>query len=202
MGPTKARSLIAFHAFTGCDQTSSFAGRGKKVAWTTWKVYDKITPAFFTLSSMPTEDILKEHMPTIERCVVLMYDRTSFCLTVNEAHKDLFTRKGQSIENIPPSYGALVEHTKRIAYQAGHCWGQSLTPEPILPSPSKWGWTRSDNELWQPYWTMLPEASKAIEQLIKGGCKLTNGCRGHCKCLKADLKCTSLCSEDSIRRDV
>ena len=25
-GPTKARSLIAFHAFTGCDQTSSFVG--------------------------------------------------------------------------------------------------------------------------------------------------------------------------------
>ena len=29
LGPTRAGSLIAFHVFTGCDQTSSFAGRGK-----------------------------------------------------------------------------------------------------------------------------------------------------------------------------
>ena len=133
-------------------------------------------------------------MPDIERFVALMYDRTSTSLTVNEARKDLFTRKGRSIENIPPTYGALVEHTKRVAYQAGYCWGQSLTPDPTLPSPAEWGWTRSAHGPWQPYWTMLPEASKAIQQLIKCGCKLTNGCRGHCKCVKAELKCTSLCS--------
>ena len=35
LGPTRAGSLIAFHAFTGCDQTSSFAGRGKSTAWAT-----------------------------------------------------------------------------------------------------------------------------------------------------------------------
>ena len=56
LGPTKARSLIAFHAFTGCDQTSSFAGIGKNTEWATWKVYDEITSAFVALSSMPTED--------------------------------------------------------------------------------------------------------------------------------------------------
>jgi len=138
LGPTKARSLIAFHAFTGCDQTSSFAGRGKNTAWATWKVYDEITSAFVALSSMPTEDRLKKIMPEIERFVALMYDRTSTCTTVNEARKDLFTRKGRSIENIPPTYGALVEHTKRVAYQAGYCWGQSLTPDPTLPSPAEW----------------------------------------------------------------
>ena len=112
-------------------------------------------------------------------------------------------RKGRSIENIPPTYGALVEHTKRVAYQAGYCWGQSLTPDPTLPSPAEWGWTRSANGPWQPNWTMLPEASKAIHQLIKCGCKLTNGCRGHCKCVKAELKSTSLCScNGDFERDI
>ena len=193
LGPTRAGSLIAFHAFTGCDQTSSFAGRGKNTAWATWKVFEEITPAFVALSSMPTEDRLKDMMPEIERFVTLMYDRTSTCTTVNEARKDLFTRKGRSIETIPPTYGALLEHTKRVAYQAGYCWGQTLTPNPTLPSPAEWGWARSANGQWQPYWTMLPEASKAIQQLIKCGCKLENGCRGRCKCAKAELKCTSLC---------
>ena len=143
-----------------------FAGRGKNTAWTTWKVCDEITSAFVALSSRPSEDRLMEIMPAIEHFVALMYDRTSTCITVNEARKDPFTRKGRSIETIPPTYGALVEHTKWVAYQAGSCWGQSLIPDPPLPSPAEWGWTRSDNGPWQPLWTKLPDASKAIQQLI------------------------------------
>ena len=49
-------------------------------------------------------------MPETERFVTLMYDRTSTCTTVNEARKDLFTMKERIIENIPPTYGALLEH--------------------------------------------------------------------------------------------
>ena len=78
LGPT-----IAFHAFTGCDQTSSFAGRDKTTVWATWKVLEEITPAFVALISMPTEDRLKDIMPEIERFVTLVYDRTSTCTTVN-----------------------------------------------------------------------------------------------------------------------
>ena len=32
LGPDKARALPMFHAITGCDTVSSFAGRGKKTA--------------------------------------------------------------------------------------------------------------------------------------------------------------------------
>ena len=39
---------------------------------------------------------------------------------------------------------ALVEHTKRAAYQAGHCWRQALVPSRVLPSPQEWGWTMDD----------------------------------------------------------
>ena len=108
-------------------------------------MFEEITPAFVALSSMPTEDQLKNMMPEIERFVTLMYDRMNTCTTVNEARKDLFTRKGRSIENIPPTYGALLEHTKWVAYQASYCWGQTLTPNPTLPSPAEWGWTKSAN---------------------------------------------------------
>jgi len=58
-------------------------------------VYDEITSAFVALSLVPTEDRLKEIMPEIEHFVALMYDRTSTSLTVNEARKDLFTRKDE-----------------------------------------------------------------------------------------------------------
>lgn len=31
LGPVRAESLLFFHAFTGCDTVSCFAGHGKKV---------------------------------------------------------------------------------------------------------------------------------------------------------------------------
>ena len=37
-GPTKAPALTVFHAFTGSDTTSFFAGIGKRTAWKTWDV--------------------------------------------------------------------------------------------------------------------------------------------------------------------
>ena len=35
LGPEKFAALPVFHAFTGCDTVSFFAGRGKKIAWDT-----------------------------------------------------------------------------------------------------------------------------------------------------------------------
>ncbi len=37
LGPNKSQALPMFHAYTGCDTVSSFATRGKKTAWDTWK---------------------------------------------------------------------------------------------------------------------------------------------------------------------
>lgn len=50
---------------------SSFAGRGKKTAWITWKSFPEVTDAFSEL--MPSE-VSEESMLLIERFVVLMYD--------------------------------------------------------------------------------------------------------------------------------
>ncbi|KAK3743379.1 hypothetical protein QZH41_002123 [Actinostola sp. cb2023] len=53
IGPSKAAALPAFHAFTGCDQTSSFAGKGKCSAWETWRSFEEVTPALEALSDSP-----------------------------------------------------------------------------------------------------------------------------------------------------
>ena len=50
LGPYKAKALAVLHAFTGCDVTSVFAGRGKKTAWDTWAVFPKVTEAFLVLA--------------------------------------------------------------------------------------------------------------------------------------------------------
>ena len=67
------------------------------------------------------EETGKTAMAALERFVVLLYDRTSDLLQVNDARKQLFTQKSRSLENIPLTYSALKEHVKRasIKHTAG-----------------------------------------------------------------------------------
>ena len=188
MDPRCYSSLPIFHALTGCDTVSAFSGRGKKTAWATWKAFPEVTDAFIELESMPSE-VSEESMSLLERFVVLMYDRTSDIMEVNEARKQLFAHKGRTLENIPRTQAALKQHIKRACYQA-NIWNQSLISEPELLNPSDSGWTK-DTSGWQPLWTTLPEAAKSCQELIHCGCKKL--CTGHCKCKKAALKCTALC---------
>lgn len=91
LGPEKACALPAFHALTGYDTVSSFVGHGKKTAWAVWAVFPELTHALLKLSSAPTE-IPQEVMATIERFVILLYDRTSTCTEINKARRKLFAR--------------------------------------------------------------------------------------------------------------
>lgn len=188
MNPRQCFTLPVCHALTGCDTVSAFAGRGKKTALETWKVFPEVTVAFEELLHMPA-DISAEAMALLERFVVLMYDRTSDSLQVNDARKQLFTQKSQTLENIPPTQAALKQHIKRACYQA-NSWNQALVLAPDVLDPSEWGWTKPTTG-WQSLWTTLPEASKSCHELIHCGCK--KGCDGHCKCRKAALKCTAVC---------
>jgi len=40
----------------------------------------------------------------------------------------------------------LEQHVKRVTFQAGHFWDHLS----VLPSPSRWGWIKTDGE---PHWT-------------------------------------------------
>ncbi len=143
-------------------------------------------------------------MPVLERYVVLMYDRTSTCQSVNDARKHLFTQKGRSIDMIPPTSAALMQHTKIAAYQSGHIWAQCptamyfsrqyLVPSQEIPCPAAWGWIKNSRDMWEPFWTNLPQASATCQELLKSGCKAEKGCTGRYKYVRAEMLCTALCS--------
>ena len=109
---------------------------------------------------------------------------------MNQARKQLFSKKGRAIDGVPPTQAALIQHTKRAAFQAGHCWAQMMTPAPELPSPSEWGWNKKPSGGWSVTWSSLPEASEACRELLRCDCK--HGCKGRCKFQKASLPCTAL----------
>ena len=108
LGPYKFRALLFFHAFTGCDQVvSSFCNHGKKTAWEIWSTYNEVTNEFNLLSDKPSEDCVNESVENIERFVILLCDRSSECLRVDAERKDLFPKKGLSVDNISPRASAL-----------------------------------------------------------------------------------------------
>ena len=98
-------------------------------------------------------------MRKLERFFVLLYDRTSVERRVNEARKQFFA-EGKSIGSIPPTQTALIQQTRKAAYQGGHCWGQAIVPVMNLPCPSQWEWMTPDVG-WKPLWTTLPDVSSS-----------------------------------------
>ena len=87
MDPRICATLPVFHALTGCDTVYKFSGRGKKTAWNTWEVFPEVTEAFEDLLLMQ-QDMSEATMALLERFVVLLYDRTSDIMNVNDAENN------------------------------------------------------------------------------------------------------------------
>lgn len=52
----------------------------------------------------------------------------------------MFCREANQLEFIPPMQSALLEHSKRAAYQTGN-WATGDISLQHAPSPEGWGWT-------------------------------------------------------------
>ena len=143
-----------------------------QLCWT-WKedsmdnmeVLPEQTDALLMLAYGPKE-IPDDAVNIIERFVRLLFDRTSTCTKVDHARRKFFPRK-HLVQQIPPTRAALEEHGKRAVCQGDHIWRKKLIPDPVLPSPTDWGWVKT-------------EGTKS-------------GCRNCYKCKKAALQCTGLC---------
>ena len=110
------RMCASLPFFTPLQVTTQFLHfAGKRTAWETWNIYLDVTHAFEELLQMP-DQVSDNSMALIERFVVLMYSKTSEIDEVNEARKQFFTLKSRSLENIPPTQTALVQHIKRTTY--------------------------------------------------------------------------------------
>ncbi|KAG0718626.1 hypothetical protein GWK47_052074 [Chionoecetes opilio] len=138
---------------------------------------------------MPS-DASEESMSLLERFVVLMYDRTSDTMEVNDARKQLFAHKSRALENIPPTQAALQQHIKRASLQ-GNCWNQTLVLNPELPIPSDWGWTKGG------LWVAASLDDTAICKILPrtDPLRLQKGMYRPLQVhQRAALKCTALCA--------
>ncbi|XP_071952428.1 uncharacterized protein [Antedon mediterranea] len=115
----------------------------------------------------------------LEEFTCHLYDKTSTLRSVTKLRQDLFSRKARTMDNIPPTQDALLQHSNRSIYQTS-IWTTSLQPQQNAPSPEDFGWTKTGST-WTPVWTILPEASKACRELLKCGCKKLPFCSGKCR---------------------
>ncbi len=105
LGASLCQALPFYHAFTGCDTTSQFYGKGKKSSWEAWKSYPSATQAFHYALKHPFQSILLAS-PTfeiLERFTCVLYDKTTPISKVNELRKDLFSKKAKLMDSIPPT---------------------------------------------------------------------------------------------------
>ena len=146
LGYEKAPSLPMFHACTGCDTVSSFAGREKR-QHLTYGSLSMRSHLYFLSCCRPIGAQRRLYLCVGGICCnVLLCDRTCTETTVNLARKHIFTTKGRSMDNLPPTRVALLQHTKRAVYQGGYVWEQALVRCPFIPSPETYGWQKSTTQ--------------------------------------------------------
>ena len=137
LGTKSLQALPMHHAISGCDTASTFWGKGKKSLWQAWKAFEEVTDTFAYLASPPFESLNSncENFRKIERLIVLVYDKTSASLSINQTRRELFRLKNVTMESMPPTQNALLQHTKRAVYQAS-IWVTSTQVHQMIPSPS------------------------------------------------------------------
>ena len=191
MSSARAKALPAFHALTGSDNTSFFSGTGKKSAYAKWSTRPELTTTLCHLMDK-TETPSSDGIAVIESFVISLYSVSCTLTDVNQARQQIFAQSSLTLEYMyfPPMKAALLEHVIRTTHQARYVWGQSTIAKQVLPSPSLWGWVKSEIGL-VPSWTALPRAAKVMNVLISCGC--TARCTGKCSCYKRGIVCTARC---------
>ena len=194
LGQSKAASLPAFHALTGCDTTSAFFGKGKRTAWDVWQSLPDLTVALQALGrsniSLQTLDV---HLPVLEKFVTRLYGVSDTEITsVDAARHHLFLQKGKDFHQMPPGSDALYQHLLRVAYQSGHVWGNMMIKASESVDIKHWGWTQ-DTPTSSPYpvFITISIISNKLPELVSCNCKTT--CKPPCTCTMHGQPCMQQC---------
>ena len=102
LGKEKCRALPIFHSVTGCDTVSFFNGKGKLSAWEAWMAFPQVTSAFLVLADCK-EEVSTSTFESIERFIVLMYQRNSLC-TFSSLGLPFIRSKAQSVSKHNKKY--------------------------------------------------------------------------------------------------
>ena len=159
--------LLALHAFTGNDYTSSFVGKGKSKPLQHLIRSDDFQNTFSSLGSNFEFD--PSIFGTIEKFVCALYSVK--CGDTNEARYRKFcgTKKTPLPEKLPPTRDTLLCHCKRVSH-ATTVVKRSLENHPTIPSPDGYGWKIDENGNISIEWQLLLVAPDSVLEMISCNC--------------------------------
>jgi hypothetical protein len=102
----------------------------------------------------------------LEIFAIMIFDRSSPTTSIGDARLDLFARKQKSYKSIPPTCGALTEHTIKQDALGGQATICNMEEE----SPGDWG-RKNNCDMRVIIWTILPLTAESYQQLTKCACK-------------------------------
>ena len=144
------KALVGMHAFTGCDQISSFLRKGKV---TCWKVLEKNPHLFDSFALLGTQlEVGDALLDSISEFVCRLYGEKK-TKDVNQARRNIFWRALKNKKKIidlsllPPCRSSLAFHTRRANYLS-HIWRQASVPSMVTDLPQNHGWDNEFNYTW------------------------------------------------------
>lgn len=194
LGKELSFALPSIHALTGCDTVSSFYNIGKTKAF---KAARKLSDEDLMLLSNLEKELSDEVIDVCTRFVTTLYDLpgkySKFHRNINQFRVMLSTSKIITVENLPPSYPALLQHLKRCHWQT-YVWynAHKSIIEPL--DLTTCGWRCEEN-------VVIPvmfEGPSSLELLQKYFCncsaKSTSCSQAEsCTCFAQKIKCCPLC---------
>jgi len=111
-GKTQVHITSHFSLLHRLRYNLSIFGKGKKSAWEAWESYPEVAQAFIYMATqlhtlLTVESLYIRHL---EHLSVIVYDKTSCLVSVDEVWKELFCQKNRTMENIPPTQDVLLQH--------------------------------------------------------------------------------------------
>ncbi|XP_078368457.1 uncharacterized protein LOC144652292 [Oculina patagonica] len=191
-------SLLAFHAITGCDTTSQFAGIGKQSAWSIFVTYSELLQ-HLGREECPDDKVLSD----AEAFVCKLYNRGTVEVLINSERAAAFRRAKKSLDSLPPTQDALHLHIKRAHHQT-YVWKRALEPCPVLPNPDGSGWHYNEDGILKPKLVTLEQVSEGCLQLVYCGCTREGNCCAtrRCTCFRLSLNCSRACKCGDLCRNI
>lgn len=183
----KRKSLLAFHAITGCDTTSQFSGIGKQSAW---KVFDSSPRLIEHLGEdcPPEASVLAD----AEAFVCQLYNHGTDGVDIDKERAAAFRKVKKNLDSLPPTKDALHLHIHRANFQS-MIWKKAKEPRPSPASPEENGWFYKEGVL-KPKLTNQEEISVSCLQLAFCGCTREDSCvNRRCTCVRLSLGCSKGC---------
>ena len=128
----KKKSLLAFHAITGCDTTNQFAGIGKQSAWKAFEGCSLELLRHLGDEIPPNTSVLAD----AEAFVCQLYSKDTGKTSINKARSSAFRKAKNKLDTLPSTQDALRLHITRSNYQT-LIWKKALEPCPLLPKPEE-----------------------------------------------------------------